>query len=79
MRKGIRLSAAERVWKMIADLIILTLVAAYCIFVLVRRHKQKKLGGVCAGCAGCSGCGKSGCLASCQNPKGKDGKKEKRS
>ena len=74
MRKGIRLSAAERVWKMIADLIILTLVAAYCILVLVRRHKQKKLGGVCAGCAGCSGC-----LASCQNPKGKDGPGEKRS
>ena len=43
MRKGIRLSAAERVWKMIADLIILTLVAAYCIFVLVRSNKQKKL------------------------------------
>ncbi|HJA32133.1 MAG: FeoB-associated Cys-rich membrane protein [Clostridiales bacterium] len=49
---------------MIADLVILMLVIGYCVFILMRRHRQKKNGAACFGCAGCSGCS-GACAGNC--------------
>lgn len=42
---------------MVAEIIIGTLIAAYCIFLIVRRIKKIKKGEWCD-CDNCSGCGK---------------------
>lgn len=48
-----------------ADLIILVLIIGYCIFLIARGYRNKKMGKP-AGCAGCGGsCGSCGGCASC--------------
>ncbi len=47
---------------MVADIIVVALVLAYCVFVLVRRFKASKqtkenpCAGCCGSCSGCSAC-----------------------
>ncbi len=47
-----------------ADVVIIALIIAYCVFLYVRHRKKKKDGtaGICSGCcAGCSGCSEGCC------------------
>lgn len=43
-----------------ADMIVLALIAGYCLFVIIQHYRKKKKGskngctGACAGCSGCS-------------------------
>lgn len=48
-----------------ADIIIIAVIAAYCLYVIARRRRKSKEGGAGCGCGGgCAGCGHS-CAARC--------------
>ena len=52
-----------------ADIVILTLIIGYCVFLIYRGYKNKKAGKP-VGCAGCSGnCRSCGGYASCAGRK----------
>ncbi|HBM46910.1 FeoB-associated Cys-rich membrane protein [Clostridium sp. OF09-36] len=54
---------------MLADIIVVAVIAGYCFYVIRKRHQQKKSGGCSGSCAGCSGC--ASCHPSTPEPKTK--------
>jgi len=51
----------------LADIVVVAVIAGYCFYVLKKHHDQKKSGGCTGGCAGCAGC--AGCHPSTPDSK----------
>jgi len=51
----------------LADIVVVAVIAGYCFYVIKKHHDQNKSGGCTGGCAGCAGC--AGCHPSAPDSK----------